>query len=80
MADWLEHYAKDLELDAWTSANVAKAVQDPETLKWTVSIEPVDGDESKRRTFVVNHIVFAVGIGGGTPKATEYPGLVRRKL
>ncbi|KAI0314545.1 hypothetical protein OF83DRAFT_1165187 [Amylostereum chailletii] len=84
MADWLEHYAHDLELDIWTSTTVTDARQDPETLKWTVTLErevpPPQGTEPGdrkrvKRTFVVNHLVFAVGMGGGSLNIPKYPGM-----
>ena len=74
VADWLESYAHSLELDVWTSSTVTRASQDPETKKWTVEIERAN---SGIRTFVVNHLVFAVGFGGGTPNMPQLPGAVR---
>ncbi|KAH9970112.1 FAD/NAD(P)-binding domain-containing protein [Lactifluus volemus] len=71
IADWLESYAHSLELDVWTSSTVTRASQDPETKKWTVEIERTN---SGSRTFVVNHLVFAVGIGGGTHNMPQLPG------
>jgi cation diffusion facilitator CzcD-associated flavoprotein CzcO len=57
----------------WTSSTVTRASQDPETKKWTVEIERTN---SGSRTFVVNHLVFAVGIGGGTHNMPQLPGAV----
>jgi hypothetical protein len=73
VADWLESYAHSLELDVWTSSTVTRASQDPGTKKWTVVIERAN---SGPRTFVVNHLVFAVGIGGGTHNMPQLPGAV----
>jgi hypothetical protein len=74
VADWLESYAHSLELDVWTSSTVTRASQDPETKKWTVVIER---ENAKQRTFTVNHLVFAMGIAGGTCKMPQIPGAVR---
>lgn len=71
VADWLESYAHSLELDVWTSSTVTQASQDPETKKWTVVIERAN---AKPRTFVVNHLVFAIGFAGGTYKTPQIPG------
>ncbi|KAH9021057.1 FAD/NAD-P-binding domain-containing protein [Lactarius pseudohatsudake] len=71
VADWLENYAHSLELDVWTSSKVTRASQDSETKKWTVEIER---EHSDPRTFVVNHLVFALGFGGGTHKMPQFPG------
>jgi cation diffusion facilitator CzcD-associated flavoprotein CzcO len=60
-------------LDVWTSSTVTRASQDPETKKWTVEIEHTN---SELRSFVVNHLVFAVGFGGGTPNVPQIPGAV----
>ena len=74
VADWLESYAHSLELDVWTSSTVTRASQDPETKKWTVEIERANAEP---RTFVVNHLVFAIGFAGGTYKMPQIPGAVR---
>jgi cation diffusion facilitator CzcD-associated flavoprotein CzcO len=74
VADWLESYAHSLELDVWTSSTVTRASQDPETKKWTVEIERANAEP---RTFVVNHLVFAIGFAGGTYKTPQIPGAVR---
>ncbi len=60
-------------MDVWTSSTVTRASQDPETKKWTVEIERTDAE---LRSFVVNHLVFAVGFGGGTPNVPQVPGAV----
>ena len=73
VADWLESYAHSLELDVWTSSKVSRASQDPETKKWTVEIER---ENLHSRTLVVNHLVFALGFGGGTHNMPQYPGAV----
>jgi cation diffusion facilitator CzcD-associated flavoprotein CzcO len=73
IADWLESYAHSLELDVWTSSTVTHASQDPETKKWTVEIERAN---LRPRTLVVNHLVFALGFGGGTRNMPQLPGAV----
>ncbi|KAF8261171.1 hypothetical protein EI94DRAFT_1746631 [Lactarius quietus] len=70
IADWLENYAHSLELDVWTSSTVTRASQDPETKKWTVEIERENSDPRK---LIVNHLVFAIGLGGGF-NMPQYPG------
>ena len=69
----MESYAHALELDVWTSSTVTSASQDLETKKWTVEIERTNGES---RSFAVNHLVFAVGFGGGTPNVPQIPGAV----
>ena len=38
-----------------------------------MEIERTNGES---RSFVVNHLVFAVGFGGGTPNVPQIPGAV----
>ena len=42
-------------------------------MKWTVEIERTNAELC---SFVVNHLVFAVGFGGGTPNVPQIPGAV----
>jgi hypothetical protein len=58
----------------WTSSTVTGANQDPKTKKWTVQIERAN---AKPRSFVVNHLVFAMGLAGGTHKVPQIRGAVR---
>jgi hypothetical protein len=74
IADWLEGYARSLDLDVWTSSTVTRATQDPETKKWTVEIEHAN---TGPRSFVVNHLVFATGFAGGSYNMPQIPGAVR---
>lgn len=72
-AGWLEHYAESMEIPVWTSTSVARAIQ-LEDKKWKVILALKDGEE---RELLVNHLIFATGMGGGLPKTFDYPGLVR---
>ena len=72
MADWLEFYAKSLEINVWTSAKVL-SVKKLDSGKWEVTVQRGD----KNRVLHVNHVVFALGIGGGTPKMPQIAGMVR---
>ncbi|KXN82269.1 putative indole-3-pyruvate monooxygenase YUCCA11 [Leucoagaricus sp. SymC.cos] len=70
-AGWLENYADSLEIPVWNSSTITGATQD-ENGSWHVGIIRGDGSERK---FIVNHIIFATGLGGGAIKSFEYPGL-----
>lgn len=72
LADWLESYAHSLELNVWTSSTVTSAKQDSTTKKWTIVVETGKG----KRELCVEHVIFALGIGGNKPKMPEYPGMV----
>ena len=52
MAEWLEFYAKTLELNVWTSATVESAFQDSRQ-KWNVLVRCGNGHE---RQLEVNHL------------------------
>ncbi|KAF7798202.1 hypothetical protein EIP86_009419 [Pleurotus ostreatoroseus] len=71
LADWLEFYAEALELDFWTSSTVTKAKRDEASGKWAVTVKKADGSE---RVFNVDHLVFAIGLGGGIPNIPDIPG------
>lgn len=86
LADWLEGYARSLELNIWTSSTVTSIFQDPTSKIWTVTIlrgssnnpdsDSKDEAQPEERTFKVKHLVFALGWGGGTPSMPKYPGMV----
>lgn len=65
-----------MELNVWTSASVEKVVQDKSSGKWMVTVRRANGD----RTFKVNHVIFATGIGGGKGNVPVYPGMVRYRV
>ncbi|KIJ68134.1 hypothetical protein HYDPIDRAFT_107789 [Hydnomerulius pinastri MD-312] len=71
LADWLESYAHSLELNVWTSATVASIEQGNKGKRWSVKVVRADG---KERTFEVNHVVLALGIGSGIGKVPDIPG------
>ncbi|EPQ61348.1 flavin-containing monooxygenase, partial [Gloeophyllum trabeum ATCC 11539] len=73
LADWLESYAHHLELNVWTSSEVVRAEQDDSTKKWTVTINRLDSGD--KRVFIVDHLICALGIGGGKPRMPIYPGM-----
>lgn len=69
MADWLEMYAKVMELNYWTNAACTDAVFDPREERWTVNVMR-DG-----HNIILSpaHIVFATGMSG-YPNIPEFPG------
>jgi hypothetical protein len=73
LANWLEHYAEVLELNVWTSSTTTSVSQDPNTNKWYISVKRGE-DGNNERKFIVNHLIFATGLGG--PKTPIYPGMV----
>lgn len=80
VADWLEFYAKSMELNVWTSSTVLRASRSkdrvsPKTgkLQWDVTVKREDGTE---RIFHVDHVVFSLGLGAGAPVIPQIPGRV----
>ena len=74
LADWLESYAKSMELNIWTNSTVEKLVPNPKQDGWSVIVKRGDGST---RTLKTGHVVFAHGFVGGVPKMPSYPGMVR---
>ncbi|KAF5328737.1 hypothetical protein D9619_011498 [Psilocybe cf. subviscida] len=76
LANWLEFYADSLELNVWTSTNITSIKQDAETKKWHVSmIRSTDAGVEERRDFVVNHVVFACGLGADIGETPDIEGM-----
>ncbi|KAJ7648039.1 hypothetical protein FB45DRAFT_1052413 [Roridomyces roridus] len=74
LGDWLESYAKAMELDIWTSSVVLSARKN-DSGTWDVVVER----QGKELTLTVKHLVFAMGIGAGEGHMPEYPGMDRFK-
>ncbi|KAG6374832.1 FAD/NAD(P)-binding domain-containing protein [Boletus reticuloceps] len=73
LADWLESYAHSMELNVWTSATVVSIEKETgdSGKHWSVHVEREDG---RKRVFKVDHVVLALGIGGGLPRNPNIPG------
>jgi len=86
LADWLESYAKIMELNVWTSSTVTSAEKDGSGA-WVVNVTRTlpDGTETKRVLRPI-HVVFALGFGAGTlnipkfPKQEEFEGEIVHNL
>lgn len=62
-----------MELNVWLSATATQASRNSETGKWDVVVKREDGTE---RQFCVDHVVFALGLGGNQANIPEIPGRV----
>lgn len=69
MGDWLEMYAKVMELNYWPSSRCRRASYDSERKEWTVEVDR--GDESV--VLKPRHLVFATG-AYGPPREIELAG------
>ena len=72
MADWLEGYAKFLELNVWTASTIKQASWDESKKIWTIDVNR-EGRET--RTLNVKHLVFATGLDA-RPYVPDIPGKV----
>ncbi|KAK1705672.1 hypothetical protein BDP67DRAFT_582946 [Colletotrichum lupini] len=70
LADWLESYAKMMELNIWTSTNIEETSYNEQEKTWTVKLRRADGT---LRTLKPRHIVLATG-QAGDPITPTFPG------
>jgi putative flavoprotein involved in K+ transport len=70
LADFLECYAKLLDLSVWTSTQVENVRFDDNTKRWTLDVLRADGS---RRSMSPAHLVFATGMNG-EPYLPDLPG------
>ncbi|GKT50479.1 putative indole-3-pyruvate monooxygenase YUCCA4 [Colletotrichum spaethianum] len=61
LADWLESYAKIMELNIWTSTNIEETSYDSHSKLWTIKLRRADGTI---RTIRPRHVVLATGQAG----------------
>jgi putative flavoprotein involved in K+ transport len=74
MADWLEAYARVMELNVWTSTTCSKASFDPGREEWTVEVERA----GQPMTLKPKHLVLATGMSG-IPNQPDFPGMTQFK-
>ncbi|KAF4774902.1 flavin-containing monooxygenase [Colletotrichum scovillei] len=70
LADWLESYAKMMELNIWTSTTIEETSYNEKEKTWTVKLRRADGTI---RTLKPRHIVLATG-QAGDPITPTLPG------
>jgi putative flavoprotein involved in K+ transport len=69
MGDWLEMYARVMELNYWTSSTCVAASYDEAEKTWTVEVDR----SGERVTLKPRHLVFATG-AYGPPRLIDMPG------
>lgn len=72
MADWLEMYARVMDLNYWTSSSVTSARR--EGKKWSVELNR----SGEKVVLTPEHIVFATGMSG-YPSIPKFPGATEFK-
>ena len=70
LADWLDMYARVMELNVWTSTTCQHAAYDSHTAQWTVDVLR-DGEH---RVLRPSHLVLATGMSG-LPNRPAFPGM-----
>ncbi|QQS11083.1 MAG: NAD(P)/FAD-dependent oxidoreductase [Rhodospirillales bacterium] len=70
LANWLESYAENLELNCWTGTELVRGSYDATAGRWGITLRR-DGVERAMRP---RHIVFATGVSA-TPVWPHVPGL-----
>lgn len=72
VADWLETYARYLDLNVWTSTELLKGSYDSDERRWEATLRTADGGT---RILHPKHIVEATGVTGGRPRIPYLEGL-----
>ncbi|MDP5306505.1 NAD(P)/FAD-dependent oxidoreductase [Paracoccus spongiarum] len=74
IGDWLEMYAKVMELNYWTRSSCTRASYDADKGEWTVVVDR-DGQQV---TLHPRELVLATGMSG-KPRIPDFPGMDRFK-
>jgi glycine/D-amino acid oxidase-like deaminating enzyme len=72
LAEWLESYAKFMELNVWTGCEVVSASYSEGQDAWAIEFRDPD---SKTRTIRAQHVVLATGSVSGVPNRPHIDGL-----
>jgi len=72
LGDWIEFYARAMDVNAWTSTEFVEGRWDDESQSWMAKVRREDGSE---RVLRPRHIVFANGGIVGRPLYPDFPGL-----
>ena len=70
LGDWLEIYARVMELDCWNSTSCRSATYDPDAGVWTVQVDRA----GEPLTLRPHHLVLATGMAG-MPQLPDIPGM-----
>ncbi len=72
MGEWLDLYARYMDLNVWTETEFCGAQYDERESRWSATVHTADGSE---RVLRPSHIVLATGGIGGKPHVPDFPGL-----
>jgi cation diffusion facilitator CzcD-associated flavoprotein CzcO len=71
LANWLEAYATNLNINVWTSTEFVSGSYDDAEGRWTIQVRREDGTIRELRP---RHVVIATGGAGAQPKTPQLPG------
>jgi putative flavoprotein involved in K+ transport len=71
LANWFEFYVEAMELNFWTSTELAAGAYDKKRGEWRVTLRRSDGTERIMRP---RHLIFATGVSS-IPYTPDLPGL-----
>lgn len=74
IGEWLDLYARYMDLNVWTGTEFCGGRFDGQTERWDVTVRGADGGE---RHLHPRHVVLATGGIGGKPAVPRLPGLDR---
>jgi putative flavoprotein involved in K+ transport len=72
LSEWLDMYARYMDLNVWTSTEFRSAKYNVQEGRWEAVVHSADGEERELRP---RHIIFATGGIGGKPYEPALPGL-----
>ena len=72
LANWFEAYAEAMELNVWTSTELAGGSYDDAAGQWTITLHNVD--DGSERIVKPRHVVFATGVSA-IPIMPDLPGM-----
>ncbi|MCQ4159863.1 NAD(P)/FAD-dependent oxidoreductase [Roseomonas sp. GC11] len=76
MGDWIEAYARIMDLDMWCGTRALSAGRDEAAGAWRVTVERREGGRTERLQLHPRHLVIATGMSGA-PALPAYPGRER---
>jgi putative flavoprotein involved in K+ transport len=76
IADWLEMYARVMEINYWGSTAAESAEFDEAEGRWTLTVQRDRGNGPEEVVLRPRQLVFAMGVSG-KPNKVEFPGMDR---
>ena len=71
-ANWVDAYAKTMDLNVWTETEFVTGSFDPDAMVWNVRLRRRGGAVNEMRP---KHVIMALGFTGIEPVVPDFPGL-----